>query len=196
MSETGHAHSVTGVDNRKFGMWVLIGSECFLFGTLIANYLINRGRGLSGPKPQEVFAIDVTTLSTFDLLMSSVAMVLALHYCKTKELRKFQLWTATVVLGGLIFLGFQYHEFSTFVLHDGLGFSTNIFGSSFFLLTGCHGLHVSVGVLWMGSILMHSLIKGNSWFNHDIVEVAGLYWHFVDVIWIIIFTVVYLFVYV
>lgn len=197
MSEAGHSHhTTTGVENRKFAMWVLIASECFLFGTLIANYLINRSRGLSGPKAQEIFNIDVTTLSTFDLLMSSVAMVLALHYCKEKALRQFQFWTFMVVLGGAIFLGFQYYEFSTFVLHDGLGLSTNVFGSSFFLLTGCHGAHVTAGVLWMASILVTSLIKGDKWFNSEVVEVAGLYWHFVDVVWIIIFTVVYLFVYV
>jgi heme/copper-type cytochrome/quinol oxidase subunit 3 len=81
-------------------------------------------------------------------------------------------------------------------LHDGLGLSTNIFASSFYLLTGCHGAHVTVGVLWMASILVTSLIKGKEWFNSEIVEVAGLYWHFVDVVWILIFTVVYLFVYV
>lgn len=196
MSDAAHSHHTsTGIENRKFAMWVLIASECFLFGTLIANYLINKSRALVGPYPKDVYSIDITTLSTFDLLMSSVAMVLALHYCKEKDLRKFQLWTAMVVLGGLIFLGFQYYEFSTFVLHDGLGLSTNIFGSSFFLLTGCHGAHVAVGVLWMSSILITSLIKGKSWFNHEVVEVAGLYWHFVDVVWIVIFTVVYLFVY-
>jgi heme/copper-type cytochrome/quinol oxidase subunit 3 len=196
MSDAAHSHHTsTGIENRKFAMWVLIASECFLFGTLIANYLINKSRALVGPYPKDVYSIDITTLSTFDLLMSSVAMVLALHYCKEKDLRKFQFWTAMVVVGGLIFLGFQYYEFSTFVLHDGLGLSTNIFGSSFFMLTGCHGAHVAVGVLWMSSILITSLIKGREWFNHEVVEVAGLYWHFVDVVWIIIFTVVYLFVY-
>lgn len=197
MSDAAHSHpTTTGIENRKFAMWVLIASECFLFGTLIINYLINKSRGLTGPKPQDVYSIDVTTLSTFDLLMSSVAMVLALHYCKVKDLRKFQFWTAMVVVGGLIFLGFQYYEFSTFINHDGLKLDTNIFGSSFFLLTGCHGLHVTAGVLWMLSILITSLIKGDKWFGSEIVEVAGLYWHFVDVVWIIIFTVVYLFVYV
>lgn len=194
-SETHQHHSATGVENRKMAMWTLIGSECFLFGSLIINYLVNKNRGLSGPKPQDVYQIDVTTLSTFVLLMSSVAMVLALHYCKERKLRAFQFWTAMVAVGGLIFLGFQYHEFSTFVLKDGLGLSTNIFGSSFYLLTGCHGAHVTGGVIWMLSILGTSLVKGERWFNPDVVEVAGLYWHFVDVVWIIIFTVVYLFVY-
>jgi cytochrome c oxidase subunit 3 len=190
----GAHHTVTGIDNRKLGMWVLIGSECFLFGALILNYLINRDRGLSGPKATDIFNIDVTTLSTFDLLMSSVAMVLALHACQNRDVQRFRFWTAMVVLGGIIFLGFQYFEFTHFV-HSGLGLTTNIFGSSFYLLTGCHGTHVFFGVLWMTSILVTSFIRGKEWFPSVQVEVAGLYWHFVDVVWIVIFTVVYLFVY-
>ncbi|MGE0174858.1 MAG: heme-copper oxidase subunit III [Oligoflexales bacterium] len=196
MSAEPHGHVTnTGVDSRKFAMWTLIASECFLFGTLITNYMINRNHAKSGPTGVDIFNIDLTTLSTFDLLMSSVAMVLALQACKMKELRKFQFWTAIVVLGGAIFLGFQYYEFTHFV-HEGLGLSTNVFGSAFYMLTGCHGLHVAVGVLIMSSILITSLIRGDKWFDVDAVEICGLYWHFVDVVWIIIFTVVYLFVYV
>lgn len=195
-SEGHGAHeTTTGVDHRKFAMWTLLASECFLFGTLIINYLINRDRGLEGPSAAQIFDIDLTTLSTFDLLMSSVAMVLALHYCRTRELRKMQAWLGVVLIGGLIFLGFQYYEFSHFV-NSGLSIGTNIFGSAFYLLTGCHGLHVAVGCLWIGSLLLHSLRKGEKWFDSNIVEVAGLYWHFVDVVWIVIFTVVYLFVYI
>ena len=192
---SAHMETNTGVDNRKFAMWSLIASECFLFGTLITNYLINRNRGIKGPSGTEIFDINLTTLSTFDLLMSSVAMVLALHYCKEKNLRKMQQWLGVVVLGGVIFLGFQYYEFSHFV-NAGLKLDTNVFGSAFYMLTGCHGIHVAVGVLWISSILVTSLKRGESWFDNDIIEVAGLYWHFVDVIWILIFTIVYLFVYV
>jgi cytochrome c oxidase subunit 3 len=194
-SHAVHSHTVTGVDNRKFAMWVLIASECFLFGTLIANYLINKSRGLAGPAPQEIYDIDITTLSTFDLLMSSVAMVFALAACQAKDLPRFRLWTGLVILGGVIFLGFQYYEFSHF-LHQGLGLTTSIFGSSFYLLTGCHGLHVFVGVLWLSSLLVTSFVRGDKWFPSLMLEVAGLYWHFVDVVWIVIFTVVYLFVYI
>lgn len=192
---SAHMETNTGVDNRKFAMWTLIASECFLFGTLITNYFINRNRAISGPTGTQIFDINLTTLSTFDLLMSSVAMVLALHYCKLKNLRKMQQWLGVVIVGGVIFLGFQYYEFSHFV-NAGLKLDTNVFGSAFYMLTGCHGLHVAVGVLWMSSILVTSLKRGEAWFDSDIVEIAGLYWHFVDVVWIIIFTVVYLFVYV
>ncbi|NRA63494.1 MAG: cytochrome c oxidase subunit 3 [Pseudobacteriovorax sp.] len=192
---SAHMETVTGVDNRKFAMWSLIASECFLFGTLIVNYFVKRNRGLEGPTGPEIFDINLTTLSTFDLLMSSVAMVLALHYCRTKELRKMQAWLGVVVLGGAIFLGFQWYEFNHFV-NLGLKLDTSVFGSAFYMLTGCHGLHVAVGVLWITSILITSLRKGEAWFNDTVIEVAGLYWHFVDVVWIILFTVVYLFVYI
>lgn len=192
---SAHIETNTGVDNRKFAMWTLIASECFLFGTLITNYMINRNRGVTGPTGPDIFDINLTTLSTFDLLMSSVAMVLALHYCKEKNLRKMQQWLGVVILGGVIFLGFQVYEFNHFV-NAGLKLDTNVFGSAFYMLTGCHGLHVLVGVIWMSSILVTSLKRGDSWFDKDIIEVAGLYWHFVDVIWILIFTIVYLFVYV
>ncbi len=195
MSDHSHAHAtVSGVDNRKFGMWTLIASECFLFGTMIANYLINRNRSVSGPTGTQIFDINLTTLSTFDLLMSSVAMVLALHACKENQLKKFWFWMGIVILGGVIFLGFQYYEFSHFV-HSGLGLSTNVFGSAFYMLTGCHGAHVAVGVLWISSLLITSIKRGKV-LDADLIETAGLYWHFVDVVWIIIFTVVYLFVYV
>ncbi len=190
---SAHLETNTGVDNRKFAMWTLIGSECFLFGTLITNYLINRDKVIAGPTGPEIFNIDLTTLSTFDLLMSSVAMALAVYYCRARRLRAMQWSLATVVLFGLFFLGFQYYEFNHFV-NEGLSLSTNVFGSSFYLLTGCHGAHVAVGVMIISTLLIQSLIKGESWFNDDVVEICGLYWHFVDVIWIIIFTVVYLFV--
>ena len=190
-----HFTTNTGIDNRKLGMWILILSEFFLFGTLITNFILHKASVLENtPGGIEVFDIELTTWSTFVLLMSSVAMVLALHYCRCHDLKKFQLSTLFVVIGGVIFLGFQYYEFNHF-LKEGLGFTTNLFGSSFYLLTGCHGLHVLVGVLWLGSILATSLVKKDQWFPDIVVETAGLYWHFVDVVWIIIFTVVYLYIY-
>ncbi len=187
-------HQVTDIDNRKYGMWVLIGSECFLFGTMIANFIINRNNTGTAPKPTDVFNIELTTWSTFILLLSSVAMVLSLDACKRKELKKFQLWTFVVVVCGLFFLGCQVYEFDHFI-NAGFGLTSSLAASSFFLLTGCHGAHVAVGVLIMGSVLVTSLVKKETWFNYNVVETLGLYWHFVDVVWILIFTIVYLFVY-
>lgn len=196
MSHEAHSHyQVTDIDNRKMGMWVLIASECFLFGTLITNFLLNRNNVLPETKTaHEVFNIYLTTFSTFVLLMSSVAMVIALDACRKKQLKTFQLWTGMVFVGGLVFLGCQVYEFMHFY-NEGYKFATNVQASAFYLLTGCHGLHVIVGTLWFATIFFTSVVKKEKWFNPDVIETAGLYWHFVDVIWIIIFPVVYLFIY-
>ena len=178
-------------DHRKLAMWVFIGSECLLFGTLIATYLAYKGRSVVGPRPHEILNIPITTLSTFDLLMSSLLMVLALAAVQRDDRRQTRLWLFGTAFFGLIFLGFQVFEFTTFV-HEGLTLQQNLFGSTFFVLTGFHGGHVALGVAllltlwvldWRGQLTSRDAVK---------VEVVGLYWHFVDVVWIIIFTVVYL----
>jgi cytochrome c oxidase subunit I len=178
-------------DHRKLAMWVFIGSECLLFGTLIATYLAYKGRSVIGPHPHEILNIPLTTISTFDLLMSSLLMVLALAAVQRDDRRQARLWLFGTAFFGLIFLGFQAIEFTAFV-HEGLTLQQNLFGSTFFVLTGFHGGHVALGVAllltlwvldWRGRLTSRDAIK---------VEVVGLYWHFVDVVWIIIFTVVYL----
>jgi heme/copper-type cytochrome/quinol oxidase subunit 3 len=173
-----HATSL-GLDSRKLAFWTFIGSECLLFGSLISTYLVYKGQSVVGPYPAEILDIPVTSLSTFDLLASSLWMVLA------------KIWLMGVVIGGLIFLGFQYYEFSTFV-HEGLTLQRNLFGASFFVLTGTHGAHVAVGVLWMLTLWVQAVRGKLGPGNAMTVEIAGLYWHFVDVVWIVIFTVVYL----
>jgi heme/copper-type cytochrome/quinol oxidase subunit 3 len=180
-----------GADHRKLAMWVFLGSECLFFGTMIATYLAYKGRSLVGPHPHDILNLPLTTLSTFDLLMSSLLMVLALHAVQTGDRSKARLWLFGTAFFGLIFLGFQAYEFTEFV-HEGLTLQQNLFGSTFFVLTGFHGGHVALGVamlltLWIldlrGRLDVRDAIK---------VEVVGLYWHFVDIVWIIIFTVVYL----
>lgn len=193
MAETHH--SSLGIDNRKLGMWILITSECLLFGTLIAIFLIYRNASVLGPHPQEVLNIPITTVSTFVLLMSSFSVVLALSGIQRGDHRAFRRWILVTALGGTIFLGFQIYEFTEFV-HMGLGLSRNVFGGSFFLLTGTHGSHVAVGVIWLLALYFTSLRGGLRKDGALKVDVMALYWHFVDVIWIIIFTVVYLFVFV
>jgi heme/copper-type cytochrome/quinol oxidase subunit 3 len=180
-----------GADHRKLAMWVFLGSECFLFGTLIATYLAYKGRSVVGPYPHEILNIPVTTLSTFDLLMSSLLMVLALAAVQRGDRFQSRLWLAGTALFGVIFLGFQAYEFTAFV-HEGLKLQTNLFGSTFFTLTGFHGGHVTLGVIWLLTLLVLDL-RGRLGTQDAIrVEVAGLYWHFVDVVWIAIFTLVYL----
>ncbi|OGL09079.1 MAG: hypothetical protein A3I17_02170 [Candidatus Rokubacteria bacterium RIFCSPLOWO2_02_FULL_72_37] len=188
-----HEHQIgnLGVDHRKVAMWVFLGSECFFFGTLIATYLAYRGRSVVGPYPHEILNIPVTTLSTFDLLMSSLLMVLALAAIQRGDHRQARVWLFGTAAFGLIFLGFQVFEFATFV-HEGLTLQQNLFGSTFFVLTGFHGGHVTVGVIWLLSLWVLSLRGKLAPADAIKVEIAGLYWHFVDIVWIAIFTLLYL----
>ena len=181
-------HTSTGQDTRKIAFWTFIGSECMLFGTLIATYLSYEGKSVTGPTPQEILNIPVTSVSTFVLLTSSLAMVLAL----TAVDHEFAFGSVAATVGfGTMFLAFQYYEFNSFVA-EGLTISTNLFGSTFFVLTGCHGLHVLIGVIWLTTLLILSWRDQLGPEKAMNVEIAGLYWHFVDVVWIVIFTVVYL----
>jgi cytochrome c oxidase subunit I len=189
-----HAHQVgeLGIDHRKVAMWTFLASECFLFGTLIATYLAYKGRSVVGPHPAETFNLQLTTISTFDLLMSSLLMVLALAAVQRGDHVRSRLWLGGTALFGLFFLGFQGYEFTTFILRDGLTLQQNLFGSTFYLLTGFHGGHVAIGVIWLLTLLVLDLRGRLSAADETKVEIAGLYWHFVDVVWIAIFTLVYL----
>jgi cytochrome c oxidase subunit 1 len=180
-----------GVDHRKVAIWVFLGSECLLFGTLIATYMAYKGRSVAGPHPHEILNIPLTTLSTFDLLMSSLLMVLALAAVQRDDRRQARLWLLGTAVFGLIFLGFQAYEFTHFV-REGLTLQQNLFGSTFFVLTGFHGGHVALGVTWLLALWVLDLRGRLSAVDAPKVEVAGLYWHFVDVVWIAIFTLVYL----
>ena len=181
----------TGLNNRKLLMWAFLGSDVMFFGAFIATYLVYRGKSLVGPYPSEVLNIPITTVSTFVLLMSSLAMVLALHYVKEGEKNKGTLWILAVVVLGAIFMGFQFVEFREFA-NLGLTPRTNIFGTTFFILTGIHGAHVTIGVIWM-AFLAYSSNNGALRSDNALdLEIAGLYWHFVDIVWIVIFTVIYL----
>jgi heme/copper-type cytochrome/quinol oxidase subunit 3 len=182
---------VLGLDHRKMAMWVFLGSECFFFATLVAVYLAYKGRSVVGPAPPEILNIPVTSVSTFDLLMSSLLMVLALAAVQRGDRRQTRLWLFGTAFFGLIFLGFQAYEFTEFV-HAGFTLQRNLFGSTFFVLTGLHGTHVAIGVLWLLSLWVLDLRGRLSAVDAVKVEIAGLYWHFVDVVWIAIFTLVYL----
>ena len=174
-------------------MWAFLGSDCMFFGTLIATYLVYKGKSLVGPHPIDVFDIPVTSVSTFVLLMSSMSMVLAYAWLTRGNLKAFRIWLASTAILGATFLAFQVFEFRDFAVH-GLTPRTNLFGSTFFTLTGFHGAHVTLGVIWLLSILFHSFRKGGVTPEKNLdVDLAALYWHFVDIVWIVIFTVVYLF---
>jgi len=186
-----HPHSSTGIDNRKLLMWAFLASDCMFFGTLIATYMVYKNRSLTGPLPREIFDVPYTSVSAFVLLLSSLTMVLALSEIQHGNERKMRVWLSATALLGCVFLGGQFYEFTTFY-REGLTLSSNLFGSTFFTLTGFHGTHVAIGVFWLLSLVAHS-VRGKLHQEHSLfVEIAGLYWHFVDIVWILIFTLVYL----
>ena len=188
----GDAHATTtGINHVKMLMWTFIASECMLFGTLISSYIAYHGKSRSGPTPGEIFDIPYTSVSAFVLLFSSLTMVLALAGVQQGNQRQLRIWLVATAVLGMIFLGGQYYEFTTFY-HEGLWLDTSLFGSTFFVLTSFHGGHVTVGAIWLLSLWLYSLRRGIPSHRSLIVEIAGLYWHFVDVVWIVIFTVVYL----
>jgi heme/copper-type cytochrome/quinol oxidase subunit 3 len=184
-------HTSTGLDSWKIGFWTFIGSECLLFATLISTYMVYKGKSITGPYPEEILNIPLTSVSTFVLLMSSLSMVLALDAVRRGDRGRSLLWLGGVIVLGSGFLGFQAYEFTHFV-HEGLTIQQNVFGSSFFVLTGFHGAHVTVGVIWMTTLFLMTLRNKLPAGDALKVEIAGLYWHFVDVVWIVIFTLVYL----
>lgn len=188
-----HPPTTTGLTHNKLAMWLFLGSECLLFGALIATYMFAKSRLPAGELgPRDVFDIPFTSVSSFVLLMSSLTMVLALSALNRGEERGFRVWiVATALLGGTFIAG-QVYEFTVFYNH-GLGYTTNIFGSAFYTLTGFHGAHVTIGIVMLMSLLVSSLRGRLSPRNTETVELIGLYWHFVDIVWILIFTIIYLF---
>ena len=186
-----HHYTSTGQNSRKVLFWTFLGSECMFFGSLIATYMIYKGKDKVGPHPHEILNIPLTSISAFVLLMSSLTMVLALAAIQKRNMGGTRLWLAVTATLGMMFVGFQIYEFSHFA-HEGLLLSTNLFGSTFYVLTGFHGTHVTVGVIWLWTLFFLTFTGRIGPGNDLDVEICGLYWHFVDVVWIAIFTLIYL----
>jgi cytochrome o ubiquinol oxidase subunit 3 len=268
-----HDHTTsTGIPNKKLIMWAFLASDCMFFGTLISTHLIYRLHPPPGnPVPRQVFDIPLTSFSTFILLMSSLMMALAVNAIQKGNLKSMRFSLLTTILFGSIFLGCQVFEFNNFVLEKHMTITNSILGTTFFTLTGTHGTHVAIGVLWLGLMYVRSFkaaapapgshpwlanvfhvvalvgtillsmklvlslvwalgehglsgaviggvvqaqwlalvglvvtVGAMRWFarpagpvafdqrNAIDVESMGLYWHFVDIVWIVIFTAVYL----
>jgi heme/copper-type cytochrome/quinol oxidase subunit 3 len=184
-------HSSTGLSNNKLGMWLFLGSECLLFGGLISTYMLYRGRHSGNLGPDQIYDIPFTSVSSFVLLMSSLTMVLAVSAIGRGDERNTKVWLTVTALLGATFVGGQAYEFTTFY-REGLGYTTSLFSSSFYTLTGFHGVHVTVGIIMLLALVgmvSRGRITGE---KAETVELIGLYWHFVDIVWIIIFTLVYL----
>ncbi len=177
----------------KLGMWLFLAGDAMSFGCLIVGYGILRHASKSWPVPAAILGINLTAFMTFVLIVSSVTMVLALSGIQHGDRAKFKKFMGLTILGGLFFLGCQAYEW-THLIHDilpknNLAFSKDLFATTFFVLTGFHGMHVTGGVIYNICVLT-AVTRGRYQAKH--VEIAGLYWHFVDLVWILIFTFVYL----
>ncbi len=191
------APTATGIPNKKLVFWAFLASDCMFFGTLISTHLVYRQYPPpDNPAPTHIFDIELTSFSTFVLLMSSLMMALAVNSIQRGRVRAMRGALLTTALFGLVFLGCQAWEFWHFVYVKNLTITNSIFGSTFFTLTGTHGTHVAVGVVWLLSMLAYSYRRGFDEHRAVDVEMMGLYWHFVDIVWIVIFTAVYLLEYV
>jgi heme/copper-type cytochrome/quinol oxidase subunit 3 len=193
------SHTSTGLSNAKLAVWLFLGSECLLFGGLISTFMLYRGRVIgAGTMPEKgwptagkLFDIPFTSASSFVLLMSSLTMVLAVSSMQRNDRARARLWIMTTALLGCFFLAGQVFEFTAFY-REGAGYTTNLFTSSFFTLTGFHGVHVALGVIMLLSLYAMSGRQQWGAEKAETVEIIGLYWHFVDVVWIVIFSLVYL----
>ncbi len=192
MHPPAEAQVGSGVYNEKLGMWVFLGSEVMFFTALIGSYIILRfAHPEAWQAPGEVLAIPITAVNTFLLICSSVTMVKAFAAAQDGNQKALPLWLLATVIIGASFVGVQIYEYRE-LIHHGFVPSEGLYGSTFYLMTGFHGFHVTVGVLCMIFVTGKAFLGKYTVADHRGVEVIGLYWHFVDLVWIILFTIVYL----
>jgi cytochrome c oxidase subunit 3 len=184
--------SATGIPHDKVGMWVFLCSEIMFFTGLIGSYIVLRFASPVWPHPGNTLNIWLTALNTFILICSSVTMVQALASVRDGDIRKLKLFLSLTLLFGAIFLSIQAYEYRH-LLHKGFNPHASLFGSVFYTTTGFHGFHVFCGVVCMAFVTGKAFLGKYTPAHHQGVETIGLYWHFVDLVWIILFTIIYLF---
>lgn len=177
--------------NKVLAFWLFLGGETVLFGTLFSAFLALRHQVLDGPTEQELFSLPLVAAATFILLTSSLTSVFAIQAMHANRVKSMINWLIITVILGLGFLGLEIYEFYHYV-NEGHGFTTSAFSSSFYTLVGFHGAHVAFGVLWISILIAQVSKRGLNVVTAPKIYVAGMYWHFIDVVWVFIFTVVYL----
>ena len=180
------------VERGKFAIWLFLATEVMFFSGLIGAYIVLRTASAAWPNPQERLAVDITAFNTFVLITSSWLMVKALFAAKRGDRGGILRWLGATILGGSLFVGIQVYEYIELVKHGSVP-NVDIFWSTFYIMTGFHGSHVVVGVIWLICVWFGALRGRYTAKNHLGVELAGLYWHFVDLVWVLLFTIVYLF---
>lgn len=185
-----HEHHDTG-GNSVFGFWIYLMSDCILFATLFATYAVLSGSFAGGPTGKDIFELPYVLVETFCLLLSSVTYgfaMLAMHKGNQSGVMK---WLAVTFLFGAAFIGMEINEFSHLIA-EGFGPDRSAFLSGFFALIGTHGLHVFSGLVWMIVLMVQVAQNGLTATNQTRLMCLSLFWHFLDVVWICVFTVVYL----
>ncbi len=178
--------------NKFTGFWLFLGGETVLFASLFATFLALRESSAGGATTQELFDIPLTFAATMLLLTSSLTSVYAMYHMKNFNFGKMQLWMIITVLLGLAFLILEIYEFNHYVHHFEFTITSSALGSAFYTLVGTHGMHVAFGLLWITTLIVRNAKRGLSLYNAPKYYVASLYWHFIDVVWVFIFTIVYL----
>ncbi len=187
----GHAvggHNIFKLEWLKLAILLFIGSEVMFFTVLIGANVMARWKD---PGPHEVLNIPLTALNTFILLTSSFTVVWAIGGIVTNNRKRYLRAMALSILFGAMFVGVQAFEYTN-LSHEGFTLSANLFSSTFFALTGFHGSHVIIGLIWLTRLFIKGFNGHYSAQDYDEIEIAGLYWHFVDIVWIFLFVIVYL----
>ncbi|EJS59556.1 cytochrome (ubi)quinol oxidase subunit III [Bacillus cereus] len=178
--------------NKFVGFWLFLGGETVLFASLFGTYLALKNSTNGGPTSQEMFQMPLVFIMTMLLLTSSLTSVYAMYHMKNFNFKKMQLWLLVTVLLGLGFLGFEIYEFYHYTHEFKHTMRSSAFGSAFYALVGTHGLHVLFGLCWILTLIFRNAKRGLNLYTAPKFYVASIYWHFIDVVWVFIFTVVYL----
>ncbi|SFI58327.1 cytochrome (ubi)quinol oxidase subunit III [Thermoflavimicrobium dichotomicum] len=190
--QPGHLETATFEGkNKVLGFWLFLGAETVLFACLFGTYLALRNANMGGPTTQQLYDLKLVGLATFFLLTSSLTSVLAMNAMNRLKQGAMQFWLGVTVLLGLAFLILEIYEFVHYV-HEGHTFTSSAFGSSFYALVGTHGAHVTFGLAWIMTLMIQTARRGLTYEMAPKLFVSSLYWHFIDVVWVFIFTLVYL----
>lgn len=179
-------------DKTIFGFWTYLMTDCVLFASLFASYAVLHSNTFGGPNGHELFSLPYVLAETLILLTSSFSCGLAVLAAQRQNKQQVMLWLAVTFLLGAAFLGLELSEFHK-LANEGNSWRRSGFLSAFFTLVGTHGLHITIGLTWMATFMVQLYRKGFTGSAIKRLTLLSLFWHFLDVIWIFIFTIVYLF---
>ncbi|HUP26151.1 MAG TPA: cytochrome o ubiquinol oxidase subunit III, partial [Candidatus Limnocylindrales bacterium] len=185
------SHEEAANDRAMFGFWVYLMTDLLMFAVLFAVYAVLNGNTLGGPTGRELFSLPLALQETLILLTSSFTCGIGMIAARAGNKKQVLTWFGITFILGLAFLALEMKEFAE-LIHEGHTIATNAFFSSFFTLVGTHGLHITSGLLWMGIILIFVMRRGLNAHMVRKLAMLSLFWHFLDIVWIFIFTVVYL----